>query len=334
VPALQKRYAAVSASPVPDQVAQISSIVVDAQSSVEKRGAVLLLPLLFYAAVYTLITVGLLSKAVKLDTRVYVDTPAALNDLTGNTSVLQATVSGEAVSVTISSATPSGPTATTSPASQSPLPWPCAGGSCRASNDPISGDPPYTCNIAGKSGHPYAIAYSDMYFCDLGATSFALGINSLASVLAPFATVAYSPYSTIATVPAPTSSTIAASPTPAPTACVGGNGPLSLAASVVEFYIEHYCSGVANTKSNGETLNVIRTWPGGCALKLNDNQAIITSVSLDATNEYCASGFNDQVGVFFNEAHCNTAMSVDVNGCEFLVLKLISSFSVLTGACR
>jgi len=134
--------------------------------------------------------------------------------------------------------------------------------------------------------------------------------------------------------PSPTSSTMTASPTPAPTACVGGNGPLSLAASVMEFYIEHYCSGVANTNSNGETLNVTRTWPGGCALKLNDNQAIITSVSLDTTNEYCASKFNDQVGAFFSEADCNTAMSVDVNGCEFLVLKLVSSFPVLTGACR
>jgi len=117
VSALQKRYAAVSASPVPDQVAQISSIVVDAQSRVEKRGAVLLLPLLFYAAVYTLVTVGLLSKAVKWNTGVYVNTPAALNDHTGNPSVLQATVSGEAVSVTINSASPSGPTATASTAS-------------------------------------------------------------------------------------------------------------------------------------------------------------------------------------------------------------------------
>lgn len=196
ISALQSQYASVSASPVPDQVAQISSIVTHAQSSVQKRGAVLL-PVIFYAAVYTLITVGLLAKAVPLS-GVYVDTPGVLRDFTGKPSVLKATVNGEEVSVTISSANPSGPTATMSTASQSSLPWPCAGGSCRNPNDPISGDPPYTCNELGKSGDPCAIVYSDMYSYDPGGTSFALGITSLSSLLAPFITAGYDPYNTIA----------------------------------------------------------------------------------------------------------------------------------------
>ncbi|KAL9069607.1 MAG: hypothetical protein Q9161_005406 [Pseudevernia consocians] len=198
VSALQSQYASVSASPVSDQVAQISSVVTDAQSSVQKRGAVLLLPLVYYAAVYTMITVGLLAKAVRLSSGVYVNTPSVLHDLTGNPSVLQATVNGETVSVTISSASSPGPTATVSTASQSSLPWPCAGGSCRDANDPISGDPPYTCNQPGKSGDPCQIVYSDMYSYDPSGTSFALGITSLLSALAPYTTAAYDPYSTIA----------------------------------------------------------------------------------------------------------------------------------------
>ncbi len=197
--ALESQYASISASPVSNQVAQISSTVSDAQITVQKRGAVLLLPLAIYSAIYTLITVGLLAKAVKLNSGVYVDTPGPLVDLSGNPSVLQATVNGEMVSVTISSASPSGPTATTmSTASQSSLPWPCAGGSCRSTNDPISGNPPYTCNVPGKSGDPCAIVYSDMYSYDPSGTSFALGITSLSSVLADFTTAGYDPYSTIA----------------------------------------------------------------------------------------------------------------------------------------
>lgn len=197
--AIESQYASISASPVADQAAQISSLVTGAQSSVQKRGAVLALPLLIYAAVYTLITVGLLAKAVRLNSGIYVSTPSVLHDLTGDPHVLQANVNGADVSVTISSANPSGPTATTmSTASQSALPWPCAGGSCRNSNDPISGDPPYTCNVPGKSGDPCAIVYSDMYSYDPSGTSFALGITSLNSILAPLTTAAYDPYITIA----------------------------------------------------------------------------------------------------------------------------------------
>ena len=93
----------------------------------------------------------------------------------------------------------------------------------------------------------------------------------------------------------------------------------------MDFYISPYCNGVANKKSNGVTLNVTRLWPGTCSLKLNDNQAIIASVSIDTSNEYCASHFNDQVGAIFSKDDCNTAMSVDVNGCEFPFLNLASS---------
>ena len=115
------------------------------------------------------------------------------------------------------------------------------------------------------------------------------------------------------TVPTPvsTTSTMTASPTPATTACIGGSGPLNLTASVMDFYISPYCSGTANTK-----LNVTKNWPGTCALKLNDDQAIIASVSVDGTNEYCASNFNDVVGAIFSPDDCKTAMSVDINGCE------------------
>ena len=181
-----------------DQVAQISSIVSDAQSTVQKRGAVLLLPLVYYAAIYTMISFALLIKAVRMSNGVYVKMPGALTNYHGNPAVLQATVNGEVVSATLSSMNPSGPTATMSTAAQSGTPWPCAGGSCRASNDPISGDPPYTCNVEGKSGDPCAIVYSDMYSYDPSGTSFALGITSLSSVLAPFTAVGYDPYSTIA----------------------------------------------------------------------------------------------------------------------------------------
>ena len=155
--------------------------------------------LVYYAAIFTLITVGLLAKAVRLNAGLFVNTPGALNNYNGNPAVLQATVNGEVVSATISSANPSGPTATISTtASQSGIPWPCAGGSCRASGDPISGDPPYTCNVQGKSGDPCAIVYSDMYSFDPSGTSFAMGITSLSSILAPFTTADYDPYSTIA----------------------------------------------------------------------------------------------------------------------------------------
>ena len=133
--------------------------------------------------------------------------------------------------------------------------------------------------------------------------------------------------------PASTAPTLTASPTPATTACIG-SGPQILSASIMDFYVSPYCSGVANTKQNGETLNVTRLWPGTCALKLNDNQAIIASVSLDTTNEYCSSMYNDQLGAIFSKDDCNTAMSVDVNGCESPFLKFTSSFPVLTGMFR
>ena len=181
-----------------DQVAQISSTVSNAQSTVQKRGVVLLLPLVYYTAIYTMIGVALLAKAVRMSNGVYVNTPGALLNYHGNPAVLQATVNGEVVSATISATSPSGSTATMSTAAQSGTPWPCAGGSCRASNDPISGDPPYTCNVQGKSGDPCAIVYSDMYSYDPSGTSFALGITSLSSILAPYTTLGYDPYSTIA----------------------------------------------------------------------------------------------------------------------------------------
>ena len=195
--ALESQYAAVSASPVAEQVAQISSTVIDATSSVQKRGVVLLLPLAIYAAVYTMISVALLAKAVRMG-GVYVKTPNPLINYHGSPAVLQATVNGEVVSATISSVSPSGPTATMSTAAQSGTPWPCAGGSCRASNDPISGNPPYTCNVQGKSGDPCAIVYSDMYSYDPSGTSFALGITSISSLLAAYTIAGYDPYSTIA----------------------------------------------------------------------------------------------------------------------------------------
>ncbi len=124
------------------------------------------------------------------------------------------------------------------------------------------------------------------------------------------------------TVPTPvsTTSSMTASPTPATTACVGGTGPLNLTASIMDFYISPYCNAMANTKSNGVTLNITKNWPGTCALKLNDDQAIIASVSVDTTNEYCSSNFNTQVGAIFSKDDCNTAMSVDINGCESFFL--------------
>ena len=98
----------------------------------------------------------------------------------------------------------------------------------------------------------------------------------------------------------------------------------------MDFYISPYCSGVENTKQNGETLNVTRTWPGTCALQLNDNEAIIASVSLDTTNEYCSSMYSDQdIGALFSNDDCNTAMSVDINGCEFPLPTLSSTFLIL-----
>lgn len=196
--ALDSQYASISASPVADQVAQISSTVSDATSTVQKRGVVLLLPLVYYTAIYTIIGVALLAKAVRMSGGIYVKTPNSLLNYHGNPAVLQATVNGEVVSATISSVSASGPTATMSTAAQSGTPWPCAGGSCRASNDPISGDPPYTCNVQGKSGDPCAIVYSDMYSYDPSGTSFALGITSLSSLLAPYTVAGYDPYSTIA----------------------------------------------------------------------------------------------------------------------------------------
>ena len=72
------------------------------------------------------------------------------------------------------------------------------GGSCRASIDPISDDPPYTYNVEEKNGDLCVIVHSDMYSYDPSGTSFALGVTSLSSVLAPFTTVGYDPYSTIA----------------------------------------------------------------------------------------------------------------------------------------
>ncbi len=124
------------------------------------------------------------------------------------------------------------------------------------------------------------------------------------------------------TVPTPvsTTSSMTASPTPATTACVGGTGPLNLTASIMDFYISPFCNAIANTKSNGALLNITSQWPGTCALKLNDDQAIIASVTVDQTNEYCTSNFNPQVGAIFSKDDCNTAMSVDINGCESLFL--------------
>ena len=132
--------------------------------------------------------------------------------------------------------------------------------------------------------------------------------------------------------PASTAPTMTASPTPAPTACIGSGIP-TLSASLMDFYIKPYCSGVAGTKNNGETLNVTRLWPGTCALQLNDKEAIIASVSLD-TNEYCSSLYNDVVGAIFNEDDCKTAMSTDVNGCKLTFLNLASFISVLMGMYR
>lgn len=139
---------------------------------------------------------------------------------------------------------------------------------------------------------------------------------------------------TTVTTPAPTTSTMTASPTPATPTCIGGNGPPSLSASVMDFYISPYCNGVANKKSNGVTLNVTRLWPGTCAMKLNNDLAILASVSIDKTIEFCALNFNDQVGAIFSEDDCNTAMSISVTGCEFSFLKLALNFSILIGACR
>lgn len=139
------------------------------------------------------------------------------------------------------------------------------------------------------------------------------------------------------TVPSPppssTAPTMTASPTLAPTACIG-SGPLTLDASTMDFYIKPYCSGVAKTKQNSETLNVTRLWPGTCALQLNDKDAIIASVSLDTTNEYCSSMYNDVVGAFFSEDDCNTAMSTDVNGCESTIPSFALISSVLMGIYR
>ena len=133
--------------------------------------------------------------------------------------------------------------------------------------------------------------------------------------------------------PASTAPAMTASPTPAPTACIGSGIP-TLSASTMDFYISFYCSGVAGTKQNGETLNVTRLWPGTCALQLNDNEAILASVSLDKTNEYCSSLYNDELGAFFSEDDCKTAMSVDVNGCKSIFLNLASISSVLMGIFR
>ena len=102
----------------------------------------------------------------------------------------------------------------------------------------------------------------------------------------------------------------------------------------MDFYITPYCSGVAGTKNNGETLNVTRLWPGTCALQLNDKEAIIASVSLDKTNEYCSSLYTDVVGAMFNEDDCKTAMSTDVNGCKSTFLNLASFIPVLMGMYR
>ena len=102
----------------------------------------------------------------------------------------------------------------------------------------------------------------------------------------------------------------------------------------MDFYIKPYCSGVANTKQNSETLNVTRLWPGTCALQLNDKDAIIASVSLDTTNEYCSSMYNDVVGAIFSEDDCNTAMSTDVNGCESTIPSFALISLVLMGIYR
>ena len=199
--ALQSQYALVSASPVAEQFAQLSAIVRNSQSTVQKRGVVIALASIYYAAVYTMIAITFLAKAAKFS-GVSVSSPGSLlQDLEGSPSVIVANVNGEDFSVTVSSQAPTA-TATaiasaSSAASSSTTPWPCAGTSCRSSND-LPTATPYTCNLPGKSGDACALVYTDMYSYNVSGTSYSLGIASLTSALAGYSTMALAPFTTLA----------------------------------------------------------------------------------------------------------------------------------------
>ena len=101
--ALQSQYALVSASPVAEQFAQLSAIVSDSQSTVQKRGAVIALASIYYAAVYTIIAISLLAKAAKFSSGISVSSPGSLlQDLQGSPSVIVANVNGEEFWVSVS----------------------------------------------------------------------------------------------------------------------------------------------------------------------------------------------------------------------------------------
>ena len=198
--ALQSQYALVSVSPVAEQFAQLSAIVSDSQSTVQKRGAVIALASIYYAAVYIMIAISLRAKAVKFSSGVSVGSPGSLmQDLECSPSVIVANVNGEEFSVTVSSQAPTvtATASTSSAACSSATPWPCAGTSCRSSND-LPTETPYTCNLRGRSGDACALVYTDMYSYNVNGTSYSLGIASLISALAAFSTMAPAPFTTLA----------------------------------------------------------------------------------------------------------------------------------------
>lgn len=204
--ALQSQYALVSASPVAEQFAQLSAIVADSQTTVQKRGGVLALVEVIYAAVYIMIAIRLLAEYAKLSSGVYVSSPGSMmQDLAGSPSVIVANVNGEELSVTLSSQAPTATaiasatsaSSASSAISSSTTPWPCAGTSCRSSNDLVTATP-YTCNLPGKSGDACALVYTDMYSYNISGTSYPLGIASLTSALASFGTMAPDPFTTMA----------------------------------------------------------------------------------------------------------------------------------------
>ena len=51
-------------------------------------------------------------------------------------------------------------------------------------------------------------------------------------------------------------------------------------------------------------------------MKMSNTQAILAGVTLDTSNEYCASLIGQNAGVDFSLDDCKTGMAVDVNGCE------------------
>ena len=201
--ALQSQYALVSASPVAEQFAQLSAIVAESQTTVQKRGGVLALAEVIYAAIYIMVTIRLLAEYAKLSSGVYVSSPGSMmQDLAGSPSVIVANVNGEELSVTLSSQAPTATaiasaTSASSAISSSTTPWPCAGISCRSSNDLVTATP-YTCNLPGKSGDACALVYTDMYSYNVSGTSYSLGIASLTSAMASFGTMAPDPFTTMA----------------------------------------------------------------------------------------------------------------------------------------